>query len=77
MIVKDNYIVAIETTDSDFENLKALIDNKPTDPNGYAYKLRADTLEWELVELQPAEPEDDEATIEDAFNALNELGVDV
>ena len=37
----------------------ALLCNKPTAPEGYEYKLRADTLEWELAEL-PAEPEPSE-----------------
>ena len=34
------------------------ISEKPAAPDGFAYKLRADTLEWELVELPPMpEPE--------------------
>lgn len=47
-----------------FEMIAGKIRQKPTAPDGYTYKLRADTLEWELVELPPMpEPEltDEEA----------------
>lgn len=47
----------------------ALLCNKPTAPEGYIYKLRADTLEWELVEL-PTEPET-EPTEEDKAAAYD------
>lgn len=41
-----------------FDSIHNKIDNKPTAPEGYAYKLRASDLEWELVELPPMpEPE--------------------
>ena len=46
-----------EITESEYSEILAAIGNKPTDPDGYAYKLRADTLEWELVKLPPVEPE--------------------
>lgn len=46
-------------------------------PHGYQYRLRADTLEWELVEMPPVEPEDEEATAEDYEAALKEMGVNV
>ena len=52
--------------------------SKPCAPDGYTYKLRADTLEWELVELPPEpDPGEDEATAEDYEAALQELGVRV
>ena len=57
MIVINGYIVAVAATDDNRELLVEKIQNKPTDPDGYTYKLRADDLEWELVKLPPIEPE--------------------
>lgn len=54
--VSENYGEEI-VTDAEFEELKAMISKAPLSPNGYTYKLRADTLEWELVKLPPVEPE--------------------
>ena len=58
MITYGNYVLAIEKTDRNYEELKEKIRNRPQNPTGYTYKLRADTLEWELVEL-PLIPEPD------------------
>lgn len=44
-------------TEAEYAQILAAIGNKPTAPDGYTYKLRADNLEWELVELPPVEPE--------------------
>lgn len=41
-------------TESEYDALKALICSKPEAPDGYVYRLRADTLEWELVEESDA-----------------------
>lgn len=49
--------VGTEITESEYNTIMQKIRSKPTDPPGYAYKLRADNLEWELVELPPVEPE--------------------
>ena len=57
MITKNGYIIAIEKSDADFDAVMQKIQTKPSDPDGYAYKLRADNLEWELIELPPVEPE--------------------
>lgn len=46
-----------EITESEYNAIMQKIRTKPADPDGYAYKLRADTLEWELVKLPPVEPE--------------------
>lgn len=54
--VSENYGEEI-VTDAEFEELKSMISKAPLSPNGYTYKLRADTLEWELVKLPPVEPE--------------------
>lgn len=76
MIVINGYIIAVEKTDNNFKELTAKIADKPTEPQGYQYKLRADTLEWELVELPPEpEPGDEEAGEEDYVQVLNDLGV--
>lgn len=61
-IVIDGYIAAVSTggeeiTESEYSTIMQKIQNKPVDPNGYQYRLRADNLEWELVELPPIEPE--------------------
>jgi len=47
----------VEIIESEYSTIMQKIQNKPTDPDGYAYKLRADNLEWELVKLPPIEPE--------------------
>lgn len=47
-------------TEPEFDALKTLICSKPEAPSGYVYRLRADTLEWELVE-EPDEADDAEA----------------
>lgn len=77
--VSNGYVIGVgknlsETagiTETEYNTISALIRNKPADPAGYAYKLHADTLEWELVELPP-EPED-EPTIEDKAEAFDIL----
>jgi len=62
-IVIDDYILALsnrngtEITESEYNAILQKIQNKPLDPEGYQYRLRADTMEWELVELPPVEPE--------------------
>ena len=58
MITDNNgYIVGLTGAESDYDRIKALFLLKPKAPSGYTYKLRADNLEWELVELPPIEPE--------------------
>lgn len=54
MVTKDGYIIAVEKTDANYLQIVDIISNKPTDPDGYAYKLSEDSLEWVLVELPPA-----------------------
>lgn len=60
-------------TKEERDNIVTLMLSKPTAPNGYAYKLRADNKELELVELP--EPVDEEAGPEDYEQALQEMGV--
>jgi len=55
----------------------SIIHNRPTPQNGYDYKLKADTLTWELVELPKPSDTDTDATEQDYIEALNDLGVEV
>ena len=57
MIIQNGYIVATEIEDEQYNAIMQKIQDKPTDLEGFQYKLRADDLEWELVELPPVEPE--------------------
>ena len=80
-IINNGYLVAIgngsggeEIPEAEYNNLLSVIRNKPSAPEGYDYRLKAD-LSWELYEL-PFVPEDDEeATAEDYESALSEVGV--
>ena len=84
-VVNDGYIIAvckncgkIKITESEYNELLSIIHNRPTPPSGYDYKLKANTLEWELVELpEPSDDTDDEATESDYITALQDLGVEV
>lgn len=80
--IEDGYIWGIcptvgdiEITESEYNELMSIIHNRPTPSTGFDYKLKADTLTWELVELPPVEEQDDEATESDYINALQDLGV--
>ena len=62
--VNEGYVILIgignggtEITEPEYNTIMQKIQNKPVDPEGYAYQLRADSLEWELVKLPPIEPE--------------------
>lgn len=63
-----------EVAQAEYENILAVIRNRPTAEDGYTYKLRTD-LTWNLVEEPPTEDED--ATEADYIEALAELGVSV
>lgn len=83
-LIEDGYIIAVgtgilgeEITESEYNELMSIIHNRPTPPTGFDYKLKADTLTWELVELPPIDDTDDEATESDYIEALNDLGVEV
>lgn len=82
-LILDGYLVSVgtgtggtEITESEYNDLLSIIHNRPTPLTGFDYELKADTLEWELVELPPIE-EDTEATESDYIDALSQLGVDV
>lgn len=66
-VIDDGYVLGIginqspidEITQKEYDELTDIFRNKPTAPEGYHYLLRADTLEWELVEIPP-EPDEPE-----------------
>ena len=82
--INGGYFVSIGTgtggtniTETEYNELLSITHNRPIPPTGFDYKLNADTLEWELVELPPIEPTDEEATESDYITALQDLGVEV
>lgn len=82
--VENGYVVFVgtnggseEITESEYNEILSIIHNRPTAPTGSTYKLRADTLEWELVELPPVEEQSEDADESDYIEALQDLGVEV
>jgi len=79
----DDYLISIgtsgtdEITEQEYNDLYSIIASKPTAPSGYKYRLKADTLTWELVELPEPSDTDDDATESDYIDALQDLGVEV
>ena len=64
-MLDDGIIIAVgeniageEISETEYNAILSALSDRPTAPSGYEYALRADTLEWELVELPP-EPEHD------------------
>lgn len=58
-------------TEAEYTEIKAVLENAPTAPDGFYYRLK-ENLEWELYELPEIE---EEATEQDYIAALAELGV--
>lgn len=82
-VINNGYIIAISTgstgeqiTETEYNEILSAMQSAPSAPDGYTYKLKADTLTWELVELPPIE-DDDDATESDYITALQDLGVTV
>lgn len=81
IFTNNGYIVSIvhdgNATDQTYERIEEALRERPTAPVGYDYRLREDTLEWELYRLpEPAaDDEDAEATEADYQSALEEIGV--
>lgn len=83
MIVKmlnDGYIVSVGDISSTITNDNVVVigeaeknilvdkfNSKPTAPEGYVYKLKADNLEWELIEIPP---EPDDPTAEETLSII-------
>lgn len=52
--IDNGYIVAYQSegeNDTEYTEAIKVMDTRPTPPDGYDYRLRADNLEWELYEL--------------------------
>lgn len=84
-MIIDGYLIAVgsgsggeEITEAEYNNLLAVIRNKPTAPEGYDYRLK-DTLEWELYELPiiPPAEEAEELTYDELLEALAEAEVEL
>ena len=83
--INDGYFVSIGTgpggtkiTETEYNELLSITHNRPIPSTGCDYKLTADTLTWELVELpEPSDDTDEEATESDYITALQDLGVEV
>ena len=78
MFVHNNFIDQVRADSSGDAISKDLYDNivykilhKPEEPEGWFYALRADTLEWELVELPPMP--NPEPSVEDKAEAYDIL----
>ena len=74
-VSKSNHSASENTINkAEYLEIKNMIDNIPTAPEGYGYRLKED-LAWELYEL-PESPEiPEEATEADYMEALERLGV--
>lgn len=61
----------IAITEEEYNSLLSIIRSAPSAPDGYTYMLRADTLEWELVENPPEpEPQDEDIDNAEAFDII-------
>lgn len=77
-VVRDGYILCVafgengeEITENEYNSLLDVIQSMPIAPDGYEYKLRADTLAWELHELPPAsDPSEDDIDDAEAFDII-------
>lgn len=73
MLIKHNgryYRDKTEITVEKYDEIMEMIRNRPTAPEGYAYRL-TESLEWELYEQPVEEIEDDpELTAEEALDII-------
>lgn len=77
-VIANGYILGVgevalggNIEENEFNALTELFHSVPKAPDGYQYRLRADNLEWELVELP--EPQDEELSADEALDII--LGV--
>ena len=62
--IDNGYILAYQSegeNDAEYKEAIKVMESRPTPPSGYDYRLKADTLEWELYELTSAEGDGDES----------------
>lgn len=72
-VIQGKYIMALHIVtdggncnEEEYNSLLALFADRPEAPSGYWYLLRADTLEWEMVEA----PENDDVDDAEALAIL-------
>ncbi len=63
------YRDGVKITESEYNRIKAIIDNRPTAHEGYGYRL-TESLEWELYELPPAEESAEELSADTALEII-------
>lgn len=71
MLIKSNkglFWCGTAITAEEYANILAMLRNPPEAPGGFAYRL-TESLEWELYELPPADP-DPELTAEAALDII-------
>ena len=76
--IVDGYVFAISTgsgqeeiSENEYNFLMDIIQSSPSAPTGYDYRLRADTLEWELFELPPVpDPMGEDIDDAEAFDII-------
>lgn len=81
-IIVDGYILGLAEVEQngniskeEYDRITEIIRNKPIAESGFDYRLRADSIEWELVEVPAEEEQTEEATIEDFEEAIGRFGV--
>ncbi len=74
MITNNNFIIATEKSDEDYDKIIEMINNRPEAPEGFRYRLTTD-FKWELCEVPPVieEPTEEEVSDTDALNELLEV----
>ena len=80
-VIENGYILLIGESDhcknpitkEEYEKIKKHFTNKPVAPLGFDYRLTTN-YEWEMYELPPLEPTEEQATEADYQNALAEMG---
>lgn len=80
MKVCNGYIISVEKTDQNYEEIMRALSNKPSATGETGYKL-SESLEWVpfavVVESEIESTIEGEATIEDYQAALADIGVEV
>lgn len=60
--VENGYIVSFQSegsNDNEYQEAIKVMDSRPVPPQGFDYRLKADSLEWELYELEESEVGDE------------------
>ena len=81
--IEESYLVSIgegygftEITEEEYKYLDDVINNKPTPPEGYDYRLKTD-LTWELCELPPEPPAPEPQPSQDWLDGYDQAILDM